>query len=67
MINYSLLYGNWDISSCLLYFISTQLKHHIFFSENMGVVAARSHPKYGRFFAPRPPFLQFLEITTDLK
>ena len=44
MINYSLLYGNWDISNCLLYFISADLKYHICVFENMGVIAARSHP-----------------------
>ena len=48
MIYYSLLYGNWDISNCLSYFISTKLKHHICVFENMGVVETMSHPKYGR-------------------
>ena len=52
MINYSLLYGNWDISDCLLYFISTKLKYHICIFENMGVVA------------PTAPLSKFLETTT---
>ena len=42
MINHLLLYGNWDISNCLLHFISTKLKYHICVFKNMGVVAPRA-------------------------
>ena len=40
MINYSPLYGNGDVSNCLLYFISTKPKYHICVFKNMGVVEA---------------------------
>ena len=63
MINYSLLYDNWDISNCLLYFISTKLKYYICIFENIAYLQVE-HTQYIGVVAPRAPLLKFLEITT---
>ena len=36
------------IETFLIVYYSTKLRYHICIFENMGVVAARSHPKYRR-------------------
>ena len=56
------------IETFLIVYYSTKLRYHICIFENMGVVAARSHPKYRRGCSLKKDFLcgAYLRIYSKL-